>query len=504
MRLLLVALISVAMPGCHPAVQVAKPRPSAPGVAGPVSVDRENPRYFHWKGKPMVFVASTEHYGAVINPAFDYETYLKTTQADGLNQVRIFLGDYIEDSRRFGITDNNLEPAPGTQLTPWARSATSGAADGGNKFDLNAWDPIYWARLHAFMRSAAEKGIVVEAVMFFVGMDWARSPLHAANNINGTSQVTQTQVLTLNNGNLLERQKLYVHKLITELNGYDNVIFDLVNEPWFLNQEIIGFTSQPPTATKEWIRVASGWIRDAEANLRKRHVVTADCTNRGVALTQEELTGPYADLDGFNVHYDSFALSLLLNRNLGRPMTFNETGFQGPSDEPYLVDAWRYLLSGGALYGHLDYSFTVSSPDGTHQPSWSSHGYNGGGSPTLRKQLGGLQKFINSLPLNKMQPDDGVIIEYGLGAAVAHHTLAWPGHLYATFFPGEGEIKTAIQVPKGKWRVSWLSPQGATVEKSEDVEVTRWGHALAPQVRSHGGLVLVLCSLSSGDCGGRT
>ena len=33
----------------------------------------KNQHYFEYKGKPTVLIASSEHYGAVINKAFDFE-----------------------------------------------------------------------------------------------------------------------------------------------------------------------------------------------------------------------------------------------------------------------------------------------------------------------------------------------------------------------------------------------------------------------------------------------
>ena len=42
----------------------------------------------------------------------------------------------------------------------------------------------------------------------------------------------------------------------------------------------------------------------------------------------------------------------------------NETGFKGSGDD-VSPEAWDFILAGGGLYDNLDYSFTVSNPDGT-------------------------------------------------------------------------------------------------------------------------------------------
>lgn len=132
----------------------------------PISVHPKNPHYFLWKGQPPVLVASGEHYGSVINSDFGYKRYLATVSQAGLNHTRIFLGNYAEKEGDFGIVDNPLAPAPGRFLAPWARTSVPGYALGGNKFDLDRWNPEYFERLHAFMREAEQRNIVVEALLF--------------------------------------------------------------------------------------------------------------------------------------------------------------------------------------------------------------------------------------------------------------------------------------------------------------------------------------------------
>ncbi|MBD0365597.1 MAG: hypothetical protein ICV53_05770, partial [Flavisolibacter sp.] len=63
----------------------------------------QNPHYFLYQNKPAVIVGSGEHYGAVMNLDFDYDTYLKTLQNDGLNITRLFMGAYYERPGAFGI-----------------------------------------------------------------------------------------------------------------------------------------------------------------------------------------------------------------------------------------------------------------------------------------------------------------------------------------------------------------------------------------------------------------
>ena len=41
-----------------------------------VRIDPDNPKYLLFRGKPLVLISASEHYGSVINRPFDYEKYL--------------------------------------------------------------------------------------------------------------------------------------------------------------------------------------------------------------------------------------------------------------------------------------------------------------------------------------------------------------------------------------------------------------------------------------------
>ena len=92
--------------------------------------------------------------------------YLDALKKDDLNHTRTWTGTYREIPSSFGITDNTLAPRPKRYLCPWARSAEPGYFDGGNKFDLNQWDEIYFRRLHDFVAQASRRGIIVELNLF--------------------------------------------------------------------------------------------------------------------------------------------------------------------------------------------------------------------------------------------------------------------------------------------------------------------------------------------------
>ena len=153
----------------------------------PIQLHPDNPHYFLWRGKPSVLITSGEHYGALLNRAFDYKKYLKTLELYGFNLTRTFSGAYCEPVGAFNIQDNTLAPAKGQFICPWARSDIPRYSNGGNKFDLTKWDNTYFERLRNFVKEAGKSGVAVELVLFcpFYKDDmWKLSPMNAINNIN--------------------------------------------------------------------------------------------------------------------------------------------------------------------------------------------------------------------------------------------------------------------------------------------------------------------------------
>ncbi len=184
--------------------------------AQPIRLHPKNPHYFLFRGRTVALITSGEHYGAVLNADIDFHRYLNTLQSDGLNYTRIFGGSYVEaPGKSFGILRNDLAPATGRYIAPWARSETAGYAGGGNKFDLDSWDPAYFQRLRDFLSAASERGIVVE-ISFFSSLygdaQWDLNVFNPANNMNHAAISDRKKLHTLENGDVLAYQERYVRR----------------------------------------------------------------------------------------------------------------------------------------------------------------------------------------------------------------------------------------------------------------------------------------------------
>jgi hypothetical protein len=380
----------------------------------PLRLHPDNPRYFQWRGKPAVLVTSGEHYGAVLNLDFDYKAYLETLEADGLNHTRTWAGAYREVPGNFGITDNTLAPAKGRFICPWARSDQPGESDGGNKFDLSKWDEAYFARLKDFMAEASRRGVVVElnlfCPMYEEGM-WKACPLNAANNVNGVGKCPRTEPLTLKHPDLLQVQEALVRKLAAELKDFDNLFYEICNEPYFGG------------VTMEWQHKIVDILVDAEKGFPSKHLISMNIANGSARIDK-----PHPAVSIFNFHYAVPPAAVAINYGLNKAIGENETGFRGKADVTYRTEGWDFILAGGALYNNLDYSFTAKHPRGTFLEYKSP----GGGSPALRRQLRILKEFIHSFDIVRMAPDTKVV-RSGVPDGWSARALSEPGKACALY-----------------------------------------------------------------------
>ncbi len=439
----------------------------------PIRLHPENQHYFQYNGKPVVLITSAEHYGSVLNSDFDYKKYLRTLHAEGMNYTRIFMGSYVEIQGSFGIENNSLAPAPGSFLTPWKRTGEAGLYKGEKKLDLNQWNPEYFARLHDFVSLANELGIIVEVTFFcstYSDESWVRHPFNPGNNINGLPEnMDRKQSNTLANGILTGFQKKMVEKVVTELNGFDNLIYEIQNEPWAddsrkgmltlrtlspnpQNGGWFQWAEMASEASLEWQNIIAKTVVETEAGLPKKHLIAQNYNNFKSSLHKVE-----PSISIINFHY-AWPETIWLNYGWNRPVSFDESGFAGTSDTTYLRQAWQFMMAGGAVFNNLDYSFYVGKEDGT-----GVNNAPGGGSKTLRKQLLILRNFIESFDFVKMRPDFTAVV-HAPGSEV--HALSQPGRQYAMVFTGNSTKWVKLNLPKGKYNFEFISPfTGKTLKK---------------------------------------
>jgi hypothetical protein len=438
----------------------------------PLSLHPKNPHYFLFRGKPVILIGSTEHYGAVMNLDFDYLTYLNEVEASGLNLTRTFSGAYLEPVGAFGIKNNTLAPAPEKYLCPWLRSKEPGYINGGNKFDLSEWDEAYFSRLKNFVAEAGKRNIVVELDLFsnyYDTIQWKLSPLNILNNINRIGDFKDhKEVLSLKHTDLLNVQELMVRKIVHELKDFDNLYYEVCNEPYF------GDT----LALREWEGHMTEVVTEAEKDFPHRHLIS-----NNIANNHKLVSIPRNGVSVYNFHYARPPLAVDMNYHLNSVIGDNETGFDGIEDSKYRTEAWNFILAGGGLFDHLDYSFTADTENGS---GTIDAGQPGGGGKSLRSQFRILSEFMRSLDYVNMKPMDSSKIRFVDKYSETVRGLVHSDNLIAIYLHRNDNLSAAsvldVELPAASYNIIFTDTKnGKQTVTSMSTKNKDWIRITTPQ-----------------------
>jgi hypothetical protein len=440
----------------------------------PVRVLASNPHYLEFNGKPILLITSAEHYGGVVNGDFDYVRYFDALKSYGLNYTRIYPGFLFEPMGKF-VRGNTLGPKPASLVLPWARSDQPGYPLGGNKFDLDKWNPAFFTRLKDFIAKAAERNIVVEICFFNAQYSdtWPMSPLYAENNIQGEGNYEFEDAQTITHADLTRRESDYVRKITEEVNGFDNVVLEICDEPFL--------TGTPIELAGPWIGHMLQVILDAESNLPKKHLVAqqiegplggpCDFTKNPkipMIVTQYLFEAGMQQMGGLQ------ALDRLYELN--KPIEENETDYypiwyKGDKIADSRVEAWEFMVGGGAGFNQLNGLFTVKNPAGEGEEN-----------AQLLGSLRNLKQFLESFDFARMRQDKKSIVG-GLTAGAHVRGISEPGRQYAFYMhhaeegtgsaykvvPGKHQERVVLNLPRGAYKTEWVDPSTGSVVRADTV-----------------------------------
>ncbi len=171
-----------------------------------IAIHPENPKYFLFRGGPLVLVAATEHYGSVINRRFDFTRYLQEAARVRQTVSRLFLLYRELQSPRNPYSPLKAESPD--FVSPYPRQGPGKAIDGEPKYNLDEWNPEYIDRLHRFLSLASTLGIVVELTVFsntYSDRTWDLNPLRDKNNNQGIGTGQWQEYTSLKDQALVER-----------------------------------------------------------------------------------------------------------------------------------------------------------------------------------------------------------------------------------------------------------------------------------------------------------
>jgi hypothetical protein len=433
-------------------------------TADPIGRHPDNPHYFIYKGKPLVLITTDQHYGAVINADFDYIPFLDRLAEFGMNLTRIYPGGYIEIMGQY-TKGNPLGPAPDRFILPWRKTAEKGAspAIGGYKYDLDRWDPEYFVRLKDFVYQASLRNIIVE-IAFFNGMyddRWSAQPLYNTNNIQGVGRCEFRQFTTLADKELVKRQLRYVRKIASELYRFDNIIYDISDEPemqgqnsWAWNSTLLDALIKADKYRHLYGETARSASPDFTGDNRTSWIPT-----EYISPLENVLDNDYPDNKPI-VNVES---------------TYFPFWYGSDPEAESRAEGWYCMLGGAAGSIHLNSDFSVMNPGGAGTDTQSKI--------LPQKQI--LMSFMGSLDYIRMSKFTGFSVSTagaearGIAEAGKQYALylfhgtrkweEWPqGQTASRLNVETGNFRDTLRLDAtpGKYRIEWVDPSSGVVAES--------------------------------------
>lgn len=449
----------------------------------PIRVHPDNPRVFEFRGKPLALITATEHYGAVMNRPFRFERYLADAAEKGITLTRLFV--LFRELQSATNPYSTAKPESPDYIAPFERTGPGRAQDGELRFDLDRPNPEFFDRFHRFLSLASEYGVIVEVVVLsntYADPIWALNPLNSANNINGLDPIAWPSYMPLRHPKLFERQAAHVRRIVTEANGYDNVIFEVCNEP---GGDLPGEGHPSVAEVNDWQRAIAEVIRETEASLPLQHLVAGQEAFQWEPFVQmSTLSFRGMPLDVVNVHplpdttfdgatYDmgQFMSKQLKLRALRdyclatyaepKPLNLDEDNVasQYKDYDGWTIHrkrAWTALLS-GAHYDYIDFSIINYCETGTEASqrcirSWMEH----------------LSTFVHSLDLVRCRPLSGLVSRQPANTLEVVFGVAPED--YVVYLADERELDEAgagdaiggeltLNLPAGRYQVACYAPE---------------------------------------------
>jgi hypothetical protein len=256
-------------------------------------------------------------------------------------------------------------------------------------------------------------------------------------------------VFTLKHPELLTLQDAFVRKAVTELNSFDNVYFEICNEPYFEG------------VAEDWQAHIAQTIIETEKNLPNRHLIA-----QNIANDKKKIDKPTPGVSIFNFHYATPPETVEMNYGLNLPIADDETGFKGKDDVFYRTEGWDFFVAGGAAYNNLDYSFTAKHPDGSLKDFKSP----GGGGAELRRSLGAIKLLFDQIDFIHMKPMNRIITSGHGNLPISRANKTGPAHSqsltvralgnegkrYLLYIRGGTQAQLFLDLPKGAYESKWI------------------------------------------------
>jgi hypothetical protein len=255
------------------------------------------------------------------------------------------------------------------------------------------------------------------------------------------------------------------------VNAYDNVILEICDEPSV-------FT--PHAEAGPWVGHLLEVVHKTESGLPKKHLIAQEVEGPiggpidfSGSPFLSIIVGQYAWEGGMEQMGGIKGLEYEYGHN--KPIEMNETPYYpfqyriGDAVAASRVEAWEFIVGGGASFNHLNARFTAEDPAGK--------------TPDNAQILGALRSlkdFMYSFDFIKMRADKSFVVS-GTSQGVYGRGISQPGEQYALYHhhsqlderkeyyvvaPGGYRETLALDLPAGAYKADWVDPASGSVLRS--------------------------------------
>ncbi|MBP7052854.1 MAG: DUF1593 domain-containing protein [Phycisphaerae bacterium] len=429
----------------------------------------ENPRYWQYKGRPILLLGGSK----------DDNLFQIPDLKEHLDEIRTAGGNYIRNT----MSDRQDK---GFEVYPFAQRP-----DG--KYDLDQWNDEYWRRFENMLRWTAERDIIVQIEVWdrfdYSTKNWEPHPYNPKNNVNYTYEQSgfaehypdhagtnkQPFFFTTpdqrDNAVVFKHQQRFVDKMLSYSLRYDHVLYCMDNET---------------SAQEQWGAYWAGHIRRRAVEAGKKVCITEmwDAWDLKSDEHKRTLDHPerydFADVSQNNQkkgqeHWDNFQWVRAHIAGQPRPLntvkTYGADGGRFGNNRDGLERFWRHVIGGAA-------SARFHRPD-------SGLGLSAPAIAAIRaaRELESLVKPWEVEPANHLLSDR---------AENEAYAAARPGAAYALYFTDGGSVGLDLRDAPGRFDVRWIDIATGQWAKRENVEggavvtlqAPRQGHWAAAIVRA--------------------
>ncbi len=397
----------------------------------------ENPRYWQYRGKPILLLGGTKDDNLFQIP--DLREHLDLLAACGGNYIR-----------------NTMSARDAGNVQPFRRLA-------GGKYDLMQCNSQYWRRLEHLLQLTHERKIFVQIEVWafhdFNQKTWLENPWRPANNVNYTHENTTLRNESVNLGSrkqeffftvpainndqiVLQHQQRYIDKIIEYTLKYDHVLYCITNEihPQF-----------PP----QWGWYWADYIRTVASRAGKQIEVTEMFWQPDMRSGQHEASFGHPEIYSYfecsqnsansgeeNGQYMQYVYSQLQDH----PRPINHVKIYGADTGPSWAEKsvnaerrfWRNIIGG-------------SASSRFHRPPTGI-----GLSDTAQSHIRCARLLTSELDIFSCRPD----IDYRLlkdRAPDEAYLIYQTGAQYAVFFPAGGAVGLDLTDATGSFHLKWLN-----------------------------------------------